>query len=234
MADELSLNERVLLAALALERGGQPCFTTATLAVTAWQAAPAAFGLPGFVELHPDSNKVVSVVVGAKGLAKGKGWLRKAGPKLYGLTREGRDRAAALLGGAPPGLPPASLGGPEAELLARLPASLLARLLASRAAELYGAGRQAEVSFKHACLFWRLGEGDRGPHVQARLDAVADGLRAAAEAVEPADGVLPGGRHVGAADVRFLSNLHRYLADRFERHLRLLGGAPRPARAAAR
>jgi hypothetical protein len=36
------------------------------------------------------------------------------------------------------------------------------------------------------------------------------------------DGETSSGRHVTAGDVRVMTNIHRYMEDRFERHLNLL------------
>src|SRR5579884_1378433 len=87
--NELTVPEKILLGAHALEEAGQSPFSAEALIVSAWQKFPQAFGLKGYAEQYPDSNKVLSSIMGEKGLAK-RGWLAKMGQKLYALTREGR------------------------------------------------------------------------------------------------------------------------------------------------
>src|SRR5205814_934824 len=86
---ECTLPEKILLAAYGLEEAGQSPFSAEALIVAAWQKFPRAFGLKGYLEQYPDSNKVLAAIMGGKGIAR-RGWLAKMGQKLYSLTREGR------------------------------------------------------------------------------------------------------------------------------------------------
>src|SRR5688572_10960380 len=83
---ECTLPEKILLAAYQLEEAGQSPFSAESLIVGAWQKCPVAFGLKGYAELYPDSNKVLASIMGEKGLAK-RGWLVKMGQRLYSLSR---------------------------------------------------------------------------------------------------------------------------------------------------
>src|SRR5271163_2839682 len=87
--NEFTVPEKILLAAEQLEKLGQSPFSAESLIVASWQQFPKTFGLKGFADLYPDSNKVLSSIMGVKGLAR-RGWLSKMGQKLYALTREGR------------------------------------------------------------------------------------------------------------------------------------------------
>src|SRR3954465_5072734 len=87
--DDFTVPEKILLAAENLEKQGQSPFTAEMLIVASWQRFPGTFGLKGFAEKYPDSNKILSSIMGEKGLAR-RGWLVKMGQKLYALTREGR------------------------------------------------------------------------------------------------------------------------------------------------
>jgi hypothetical protein len=60
-------------------------FSIEDLTVRAWQAYPTAFGMARWP--HPDSNKVISLVVGARGLVA-RGWLEKVGPKTYRVKEQ--------------------------------------------------------------------------------------------------------------------------------------------------
>src|SRR6266542_2769502 len=87
--DDFTVPEKILLAAETLEKQGQSPFTAEMLIVASWQKFPTTFGLKGFAEKYPDSNKILSSIMGEKGLAR-RGWLVKMGQKLYALTKEGR------------------------------------------------------------------------------------------------------------------------------------------------
>ena len=93
---DFTVPEKILLAAHELEEQGQSPFSAEMLIVAAWQKFPRTFGLKGYAELYPDSNKVLASIMGAKGLAN-KGWLMKMGQKLYALTREGRNSVRRLM-----------------------------------------------------------------------------------------------------------------------------------------
>src|SRR5262249_5455422 len=88
--DGLTVPEKILLGAHALEEAGQSPFSAEALIVSAWQKFPQAFGLKGYAEQYPDSNKILSSIMGEKGLAK-RGWLAKMGQKMYSLSRDGKQ-----------------------------------------------------------------------------------------------------------------------------------------------
>src|SRR5438067_10047204 len=85
---ECTVPEKILLAAHHLEEQGQSPFSAEALIVASWQKFPKSFGLKGYADQHPDSNKVLSSIMGERGLAR-RGWLAKMGQKLYSLTKEG-------------------------------------------------------------------------------------------------------------------------------------------------
>src|SRR5882757_5590194 len=80
---------------------GQSPFSAEALIVASWQKFPVTFGLKGYAEQYPDSNKVLSSIMGEKGLAK-RGWLVKMGQKLYTLSRDGRQVVRRLMQGDEP------------------------------------------------------------------------------------------------------------------------------------
>ena len=86
---ECTVPEKILLAASELEEKGESPFSAEALIVAAWQKFPRAFGLKGFSDQYPDSNKVLASIMGGKGLTR-RSLLVKMGQKLYALTREGR------------------------------------------------------------------------------------------------------------------------------------------------
>src|SRR6187399_585598 len=88
--DEFTVPEKILLAADTLDKQGQSPFSAEALIVVSWQKFPKTFGLKGYADQYPDSNKILSSIMGEKGLAR-RGWLVKMGQKMYALTREGRQ-----------------------------------------------------------------------------------------------------------------------------------------------
>src|SRR5437870_12277671 len=94
--DDFTVPEKILLAAENLEKQGQSPFTAEMLIVASWQKFPGTFGLKGFTDKYPDSNKILSSIMGEKGLAR-RGWLVKMGQKLYAMTREGRNVVRRVL-----------------------------------------------------------------------------------------------------------------------------------------
>src|SRR6266540_2702885 len=87
---DFTVPEKILFAADQLEKKGESPFSAEALIVAAWQQYPRTFGLKGYLDQYPDSNKVLSSIMGEKGLAR-RGWLVKMGQKLYAMTREGRN-----------------------------------------------------------------------------------------------------------------------------------------------
>ena len=90
MTDRLTVPQKLLLAALEA-RKKSPTFTAEDLVVQAWKLYPDTFGLSGYGDRYPDSNRVLTNIMGTKGM-RGKGWLRKVGEKQYRLTSAWSER----------------------------------------------------------------------------------------------------------------------------------------------
>lgn len=212
---ECTVPEKILLAAVTLEEQGQSPFSAEALIVASWQKYPRTFGLKGYADLYPDSNKVLSSIMGGKGLAA-RGWLAKVGQKLYALTREGRLVVRRLQhGGDAP--PPA--GVPR---LSREQEKFLTALWATVAFEKYQEGRRQELTFADASGFWGITEGTRGPAVDARLDHLRATLADLERQLTVGDITLANGRSIGLGDVGLLLDINGHLEERFARHLSLL------------
>jgi hypothetical protein len=219
--DECTLPEKILLAAWHLEEAGQSPFSAEALIVGAWQKYPRAFGLRGFEEQYPDSNKVLSGIMGERGLP-GRGWLAKVGQKLYSLTREGRQVVRRLQLGEEPAPPP------RKARLSREQDLLLQGLLASAAWHKHRQGTEQEWTFSEACRFWNMAD-RTGEAIDARLDEIQSALAGAERALRGGGATLGNGRSVAGEEVGALCDLHQALERRFARHLNLLRSrAPRP------
>ncbi len=62
----------------------------------------------------------------------------------------------------------------------------------------------------------------KGEALDAKLQQFDSQLSELDRGLADADAELANGRHVAAGDVRVISNIHRYMEDRFDRHLNLL------------
>lgn len=213
---EATLPEKILLAAAQLEEQGQTPFTAEALIVTSWEKYPRTFGLKGFEEKHPDSNKVLASIMGEKGLAR-RGWLNKAGQKLYTLTREGKAVVRRLLTGESSPPKPAA-----AVRLEREQDRLLQSLLSSTAWEKYRETRQQELKFADACRFWGITENFAGPALDDRLDNIEVALAETEGRIGMGSATLSSGQSIGAEEIGQLCDLQGYLRQRFAPHLTLL------------
>ena len=214
---DCTLPEKILLAAAHLEDQGQSPFSAEALIVATWQKYPRTFGLKGFEEQYPDSNKVLAGIMGEKGLPR-RGWMVKVGQKLYSLTRDGRQVVRKLLQGED--TPPLTAKRSAAKLT-REQDLLLQALLASAAYAKLRQGRQAEWTFSEACRFWSMG--DRlGGAVDARLDELQRHLTEIERFLAAGPQTLGNGREVNAQEAGALCDLHQQLEQRFGRHLNLL------------
>jgi hypothetical protein len=212
---DCTLPEKILLAAHQLEENGQTPFSAEALIVKAWQKYPRTFGLKGYEEQYPDSNKVLSGIMGVKGLPQ-RGWLSKVGQKLYTLTREGRQVVRRLQDGE--AAPPEERACPE---LTRDQDLLLQVLLASPVWHKARQGRQAEWTFSEACRFWNMAD-RTGEAIDARLDELQTQLTQLARAVGLGSVTLGNGRSVSGTEASQLCEMHAQLEQRFTRHLNLL------------
>lgn len=214
--DDFTVPEKILVAADQLEKQGQSPFSAEMLIVASWQKFPSTFGLKGFAEKYPDSNKILSSIMGEKGLAR-RGWLVKMGQKLYAMTREGRNVVRRVMLQEEEPLPAGSLHN-----LSREHDRFLKVLFDSSAVQKFEENRKHDLTFADASRFWGITENLKGEQIEARLDEVDRTLAELDRVLADNDGETSGGRHVTAGDIRVLTNIHRYMEDRFERHLNLL------------
>jgi len=213
---ECTVPEKILLAASHLEEQGQSPFSAEALIVAAWQKFPRTFGLKGYTDQHPDSNKVLSCIMGERGLAR-RGWLSKMGQKLYALTKEGRHVVQRLqAGGEPPQTGTASVR------IIRDQEKYILGLFASSAVQKFEEGLKDELTFADACRFWGITENLHGEALTARLDRLRAILADVERLIGSGTAELSSGRSISKDDLYLLTAVHEYLEERFARHLTLL------------
>jgi hypothetical protein len=214
---ELTVPEKILLAAHDLEDQGQSPFSAEALIVAAWKRFPKTFGLKGYSDQFPDSNKILTSIMGEKGLAR-RGWLSKMGQKLYSLTREGRLMVRQMEPGAKPAQATAALS----TKLSRDQEKFLLNQFNSTAAQKFQEGLKPELTFGDACKFWGINESTHGTVLDARLDRLRANLAEIDRVLSAGDVVMSTGRNVSLTDVNLLHEVDEYLVERFGRHLTLL------------
>jgi hypothetical protein len=177
--------------------------------------------LKGYADQYPDSNKILSSIMGEKGLAR-RGWLVKMGQKMYALTRDGRQVVRKVM------LQEEEPSSDNGSLL-KLPREqerFLLVLLDSTAVQKFEENRKAELTFADACRFWGITENMKGEALDGKIHQVHTTLSELDRQFAEHDAQLSNGRVITAGDVRVLTNIHRYMEDRFDRHLNLLRARP--------
>jgi hypothetical protein len=213
---DCTVPEKILLAASQLEQQGQSPFSAEALVVASWQKFPRTFGLKGYSDQYPDSNKVLTSIMGEKGLAR-RGWLAKEGQKLYSLTRNGRETVKSLLAGEE-----TDEDAPPAVKLTREQEKFFLGLLSGAAVEKFQQGLKLELTFGDACKFWGVTENLRGEAVDAKLDRLRAGITDVERVLGENDVELSNGRSISKDEIKLVRKVDDYLMERFSRHLTLL------------
>lgn len=214
---ECTVPEKILIAASELEQQGQSPFSAEALIVTSWQKFPRTFGLKGYADQYPDSNKILSCIMGNRGLAR-RGWLAKMGQKLYTLTREGRQVVLRLQEGGER----TALTSSPALKIGRDQEKLLLGLCNATATQKFEEGLKNELNFGDACRFWGITENLHGEALNSKLDRLRTLLLEAERLVGSGNVELSNGRSISREDVSLLTAVNEYLEDKFSRHLTLL------------
>lgn len=215
---DCTVPEKILLAAFQLEEQGHSPFSAEALVVAAWQKYPRTFGLKGYDEQYPDSNKVLASIMGEKGLTR-RGWLVKMGQKLYSISHEGRRAVRRLLAGEEP---PESAKSDRPVKLSKEHDKLVQGLFVTSAYEKFRERRQQELTFADACRFWSITENLSGDVLDARLDHVRATLAEVERQVGLGSANLSDGHNITGEDIAQLCDIHSNLLQRFSRHLTLL------------
>ncbi len=211
---QYTVSEKILLAAFELDADGNSPFSAESLIVHSWKLFPRTFGLKGYAESYPDSNKVLTSIMGERGLAR-KGWLIKMGQKLYALTRDGKRMVARLKGEEEPDLEHRLTLPPEDD-------RFLLQLLNSTAYQKFESNQKNDLAFADACRFWDITQNLKGDALDDRLTSIDRKFNDLEQLLSQEDGELVSGKVVSAGDVRVLRNLHSFMQDRFESVLKLL------------
>lgn len=213
---DLTISQKILLAASKVEQAGYVPFTIEVLTIQAWKDNNETFGLRGFEADYPDTNRLYACIMGERGLAK-RGWLVKVGQKLYNLSRQGKEEVERILNGDESPLP-------KRRALAKIQVpkwleQQLVSLFLTTAFRRYAEGMKREITYRDAARFWNLPETATGDAVDQVLAKVPATL-AAVEQLLIGDSIeLSNGRSVSQADLKSLAAVHRFLTEYFAHNL---------------
>lgn len=219
---QLSIVEKLLVAAIDLEENGIRPFTAEDFVVNAWKNFPDAFGLSGHLDdkghrKYPDSNRVFAEIMGNKPVRK-KGFLEKVGTKLYQLTALGKDEAKRLsnryLGDSD------TVSGTGKSGLDRAIVNQIKRLFSSKAIEKYIGQRLEEITFYDACAFW--GITPRSKAIQFE-NKIANFNYVIQTALKDAKGkkltFKHGGRSYSQKEIKLLIDVHELLLKSYKQQI---------------
>jgi hypothetical protein len=215
MREELSLDEKVLLSAYELERSNQTPFSAEDLVIAAWKKFPDAFGLEGYGNQYPDSNRVFTKIMGDKGL-RGRGWLLKVGEKRYRLSEAGKAHARTRS--------VEDSSSPSRSSLSREQKEALRRLLQSRAVQKVKDGLHDTVIFLDACSFWDISARSSANTLSARLASVESMIEIVGKLIEENQSLafVHGDIAITKEDQQRLKNTHEFLLDKFQSELAVI------------
>lgn len=188
--DNHTIPEKLLLAADAVAKLQSP-WPLAQLVVTAWKKWPQTFGLEGYEEQYPHSNKVISAMSGERGMVK-RGCFTKIAANTFTIAQVGLQAIKLINEGSP------TLKKPNAysELQDGLKSNLLRKLKNTSAYGIELAQGRGGLEFDDALRFFNGSPRD-------------DILREITELAESDDD--------DSAEARSLMHLADHLIERFKR-----------------
>lgn len=218
---DLTVTQKVILAAYSLEKEGQSPFSAEALIVACWKSNKKTFGLKGFAEAYPDSNRVLAVIMGERGLAR-QGWLNKEGVKLYTLSERGRKEAERIQRGDEPP-PKVKVERPRTSpaKVNRDIEKFILRITTTQAIRRFRTGAKFEITFRDACSFWGVADPTDLMAVRKAASSTPEEIARAEELFTGDKLVLSNGQLVTMDELKMISAVHSFLSEQFARQLDL-------------
>ena len=208
----MTLPEKILVAAASFDCG---TFSAEDLIVRCWEMFPNDFGLQAYARQYPDSNRVLSKIMGSDSPVRKNGWLTKVATKRYRITDAGRQYAAGLK---------SESDGAGTQRLADVPrssAAVLRRLLSSRAYAKTVQG-DTQLTFSDACEFWNISPRSNANQLAAKMAEVNAALDSAIAASINRTISIPNGDIANRDEFELLKHLSKSLAEQFARELEVI------------
>ena len=208
----LSITDRILLAASDLQQK-KGAFSAEDLVVQAWRLFPNYFGLQGYAEEYPDSNRVLTKIMGIQSTIRKKGFLEKVGTKRYRLTEVGRLRAIEL-----------SASDDRSVRLSALSRNLVAvlrRMLTSRALVKFSQGE--DLNFSDVCSFWNISPRSTAQQLSVRREEANKAIEVALKQSSHGLLILPGENwEISTEDIESLRKLSDFIEIKFRQDLSVI------------
>ena len=209
---ELTIPEKILVAAFEKWPDKDHIFTEAEITIAAWEKYPETFGLRGYAKLHPDSRRVLSNIMGEKGL-RGKRWITPLGDTRYSLTQSGLDYASSIT------TDKLSPGENANNSLDSNHLRILRRLLDGEAYKYWATDQDDEYIFRDAMAFWSITPGSTLEDFDDRLRSMEYALTAARTLVKDKHILDVGSKTkktITELDIDELQALNKHLQEIFE------------------
>jgi hypothetical protein len=222
LPSEISLGDKVLLAALKCSQGDlKKFFTAEALLVAAWETDNHAFGLRGFEDKYPDSNKLYTKIDGRDGLVA-KGLLRAEGERTLQITEAGLGHALTLSRDISS---EQSESGLEFKVDRALQESMT-RMLNSREFQTWLTDKTKLQRFRDVGSFWGIAPGTPARTVRERISRIDQTLTAARQRLEElgVEHVIEkrGRELFDRDDIERLAQFQAEMKKRFQKDLRIL------------
>jgi len=217
---ELTVPEKLLLAALELEKEGQSPFSAEALVVQAWRRFPDTFGLAGYTDnegnlLHPDSNRVFAEIMGSKPIRK-QGYLVKTGRKMYQLTESGRERGRSL--GSKDTQADSGKGS-----IARDIQYEVRRLVKSKAFKKFTDETPEKITFFDACSFWGISPSSSAIEFKGRVENLKSVVDTARRALSSDSNRFKYANwDLTLEDLQKLREVHSFLMEKFKEDVSII------------
>ncbi len=217
---KLTVSEKLVLAALELEKEGESPFSAEALVVQAWRRFPDTFGLAGYTDnegnlLHPDSNRVFAEIMGSKPIRK-QGYLVKTGRKMYQLTESGRERGRSL--GSKDTQADSGKGS-----IARDIQYEVRRLVKSKAFKKFTAKTAENITFFDACSFWGISPATSAIEFKGRVENLKSVVGTAQKALSSDSNRFKYANwDLTVEDLQKLREVHSFLMEKFKEDISII------------
>ncbi len=200
MKNQRTLCEKIAISASSFKKDP---FTLEDLVVRCHKDDPQVFGLAGYEDLHPDSNRVSAALAGKRGIVS-KGWLVKVGNKLYTVTQLGMNVVKAIM--------------TNGKVMAKGNSKIVHHWMASDAKRKFWEGKASTIDFSDACRFW--GASVTGFLLTTKRMASDKAVKEIEELFgNESEIILEDMSSLSVKDFRNLKHLHSFLTDKFARRL---------------
>ena len=198
-------------------------FTESDLIIASWKCDKDMFGLEGYENEYPAENKILSKLMGIKGLVQ-KGFLKRIDRKKYKLTNSGKlfvSGPATALGATALGATALSATVPNAT--AKVPLdNFIIRVIESDVYNKFEGSRKDDITFTDYLTVAGVPKNGQGD-----CQIVLDKLRLVESKLSELtrldkEVILSNGRSYSGSDSRVIINLFDWLATRFQKHLLLI------------